>query len=163
MLQVGNVGLTLEEQKSHFTLWCLMGGPLLISTDLAVISNEALAILKAPEVIAVNQDPLAKQGVRIGRKDVGGIEVWGKDAKGVKEHDGFAVVLLNRGAAAANATLVLGDLPGGWAGASVRDLWLRKGLGCFKSSFAAGQIPSHGVVMLLLTRARAGRQHAPCL
>ena len=35
----------------------------------------------------------------------------------------------------------------------VRDLWLRKDLGCFTSSFEASHVPSHGIVMLLLTRA----------
>ena len=50
MLQVGNVGLTLTEQRSHFACWCMLGGPLLISTDLRKISDSALRILKAKEV-----------------------------------------------------------------------------------------------------------------
>ena len=55
MLQVGNVGLSHTEQQAHFSLWCLAGGPLLISTDLAVLAVPALRILTAPELIGVNQ------------------------------------------------------------------------------------------------------------
>ena len=28
MLQVGNIGLTLTEQYTHMTLWCIAGAPL---------------------------------------------------------------------------------------------------------------------------------------
>jgi hypothetical protein len=59
MLQIGNIGLTIVEQRSHMALWCLLGGPLLISTDLKQISEPALEILKTPGLIAVNQDNLA--------------------------------------------------------------------------------------------------------
>lgn len=50
MLQVGNIGLTLTEQYTHMTLWCIAGAPLLAGTDLVHISNETLAILANVEV-----------------------------------------------------------------------------------------------------------------
>eukprot|EP00040_Diaphanoeca_grandis_P027821 m.159215 g.159215 ORF g.159215 m.159215 type:complete len:969 (-) comp31127_c1_seq1:249-3155(-) len=56
MLQVGNVGLTPDEQRTHFSLWCIVGAPLLAGTDIIHASNETLEILMAAEVIAVNQD-----------------------------------------------------------------------------------------------------------
>jgi hypothetical protein len=56
MLQVGNVGLTPEEQKSHFSLWSIMSAPLLAGTDIKHASAATLAILTAKEVVAVNQD-----------------------------------------------------------------------------------------------------------
>ena len=56
MLQVGNVGLTVEEQKSHFSLWAIMSGPLLAGTDIEHASAQTLAILTAPELIEINQD-----------------------------------------------------------------------------------------------------------
>ena len=55
MLQVGNVGLTPDEQRSHFSLWCLAGAPLLAGTDIEHASAETLAILTAPELLEVNQ------------------------------------------------------------------------------------------------------------
>ena len=47
MLQVGNVGLTYDEQKSHFSLWCIMSAPLLAGTDIEHASAATLAILTA--------------------------------------------------------------------------------------------------------------------
>jgi hypothetical protein len=55
MLQVGNVGLTLTEQKSHFSLWCIAGAPLLAATDIEHASDETLQILTAPELVEINQ------------------------------------------------------------------------------------------------------------
>lgn len=61
MLQIGN-GLTMAEQRSHFALWSLLKSPLMISTDLTQLDAGALAILKAPEIIAVHQDDLDVPG-----------------------------------------------------------------------------------------------------
>ena len=62
MLEVGNNGLTLNEQRAHFALWALLKSPLIASADLRHISKEALTILLADEVIAVNQDDLGVAG-----------------------------------------------------------------------------------------------------
>ena len=61
-MQVGNGELTLNEQRSHFALWSLLKAPLMISADLASLSEEGYDILLAKEVIAVNQDPLGVAG-----------------------------------------------------------------------------------------------------
>ena len=56
MLQVGNVGLTVTEQYSHMSLWCVTSAPLLAGTDVIHASDVTLDILANPEVTAVNQD-----------------------------------------------------------------------------------------------------------
>ena len=61
-LQVGNPGLTVNEQRAHFALWALLKSPLFIGADLRSLSREAKEILTAAEVIAVNQDPLGVAG-----------------------------------------------------------------------------------------------------
>eukprot|EP01065_Artemidia_motanka_P036222 TRINITY_DN44128_c0_g1_i1.p2 TRINITY_DN44128_c0_g1~~TRINITY_DN44128_c0_g1_i1.p2 ORF type:complete len:389 (+),score=143.44 TRINITY_DN44128_c0_g1_i1:62-1228(+) len=61
MLEVGN-GLTDAESRSHFAMWCVMKAPLLIGTDVTAASDATLATLGNAELIAVNQDPLGKQG-----------------------------------------------------------------------------------------------------
>lgn len=61
-VQVGNPGLTVNEQRSHFALWSLFKSPLFIGADLRSLSRDAKQILTAPEVIAVNQDPLGVPG-----------------------------------------------------------------------------------------------------
>lgn len=55
MLQVGNIGLSLIEQRTHFSLWAMMASPLLIGTDVSLLTNESLMILGNAEVTAVNQ------------------------------------------------------------------------------------------------------------
>ena len=67
--------MSAGEQRSHFALWCLFKSPLLISADLRTISHEALAILKAKEVVAVNQDELGVAGDLIWKE--GPLEVSG--------------------------------------------------------------------------------------
>lgn len=62
MLEVGNGALTLAEQRSHFALWCVMKSPLIIGTDIRMLSPDSLAILKNERLIAINQDDLGVQG-----------------------------------------------------------------------------------------------------
>ena len=60
MLEVGR-GLTEEEDRTHFALWCIMASPLLIGCDMRNISASALKLLTNPELIALNQDSLHLQ------------------------------------------------------------------------------------------------------
>lgn len=46
MLEVGNGGLTVEEEKTHFALWAISKAPLIIGTDLTTINDDSLNILK---------------------------------------------------------------------------------------------------------------------
>lgn len=82
MLEVGNGSLTYEENKSHFTLWCMMAAPLILGNDIRdfILSdgtvdkdNRAYQILTNKEVIAIDQDILGVQCKRIrtnGAEDV---------------------------------------------------------------------------------------------
>lgn len=38
MLEVGNGGLTYDEEKTHFAMWCLAKAPLIIGCDLTTVS-----------------------------------------------------------------------------------------------------------------------------
>ena len=60
MLEVGR-SLSVEEDKTHFGMWCIMSSPLLIGCDMSNINSTALALLKNKELIALNQDPLHLQ------------------------------------------------------------------------------------------------------
>jgi len=61
MLEIGNGGLTNEEEKTHFALWALSKAPLLIGCDLDKISDSSLKVLRMKNLIAVNQDSSAYQ------------------------------------------------------------------------------------------------------
>ena len=60
MLEVGR-SMTEEEDNTHFGMWCIMSSPLLIGCNMATIKERPLALLKNPELIALNQDPLGLQ------------------------------------------------------------------------------------------------------
>ena len=55
MLEVGNDGLTIAEQRTHFALWAMAKSPLLIGSDVRSINASSLAILKNKDLIAVSQ------------------------------------------------------------------------------------------------------------
>lgn len=90
MLEVGNGGMTDEEYRTHFSLWCMLAAPLMAGNDLRMMSDETLAILTNREMIAINQDSLGKQAYCF--RDNGDYEIWVKKLSG----DERAVCLLNR-------------------------------------------------------------------
>lgn len=59
MLEVGNGGLTVEEEKTHFALWAISKAPLILGCDLSKINKESLEIIMNQELININQDPLS--------------------------------------------------------------------------------------------------------
>ncbi len=142
MLEVGNGGMTDTEYRSHFSLWAILAAPLLAGNDLRDMRAGIRDILTNKEVIAVDQDPLGRQGRRV-RKD-GDLEVWVKQMK----NGSRAVVLLNRAATEQRITVAWEDL--GYPAhltAVVRDLWLKQDLGRFSGKFSA-PVLSHGVLMI---------------
>ena len=142
MLEVGNKSLTMEESKAHFSLWCLLSAPLMAGNDLRSMAPETKAILTNPEIIALDQDPLGKQGTKV--RDDGEFEVWSK----VLADGSRGVVLFNRGPSEARIAFSWTEI--GYPvrlSAKVKDLWLHKELGKFKGGFGA-TVPSHGVVVL---------------
>ena len=142
MLEVGNGGLTTEEDRAHFSMWALFSAPLLVGTDLSHMSDATKSILLNKEVIAIDQDPLGIQGHRV-KKD-GDLEVWSKQLA----NGGRAVVLFNRSASAAPIAVDWTDI--GYPdsiSATVHDLWSGKTTTDQKGSYSA-QVPSHGVVMV---------------
>ena len=74
MLEVGNGKLTIEENRAHFTLWCMMAAPLVLGNDLRELQNGSkksdaiLKIVTNENLIRVDQDSLVKPAKRIARK-----------------------------------------------------------------------------------------------
>ena len=140
MLEVGNGHMSPEEYKTHMSLWCLLAAPLISGNDLAGMSQETLAMLTNPEVVAVDQDPAGKQGYRVWQE--GPLQVWMKPlADGSK-----AVGLFNEGESPMPVSVRFKDI--GLSGkVSIHDLWERKDIGAFSGSYTT-EVPRHGVVML---------------
>ncbi|MDO5336892.1 MAG: rhodanese-like domain-containing protein [Eubacteriales bacterium] len=98
MMQIGN-GLSLEEEKTHFSMWCMMSTPLMLGCDLTQMRRETLEIVKNRELIAINQDEACLQAYPIKefRAEDGTLlgEIWIKDL-GQKTSNKKAIAFLNR-------------------------------------------------------------------
>jgi alpha-galactosidase len=145
MLEVGNGGMTDAEYRSHFTMWAIMAAPLMAGNDLRTMDRGTIDILTAPEVVAVDQDPLGRQGVLVGNiEGTKEPEVWAKVLSGANAR---AVALLNRSDAPAEISVQWADLGLPSGPAKVRDLWRREDLGIFGGGYT-GNVPPHGVVLI---------------
>lgn len=137
MLQVGR-GMSYDEDKSHFSMWCMLNSPLLAGNDLTKMTPETVEILSNKEVIALNQDPLFKQGKRVFAD--GNIEVWEKELS----HHQKAFAILNRGEEA-HYTLATSKIKLD-AKTKIRDLWQHKNLGKYGAS-RSFSLPKHGIIV----------------
>ncbi|XP_003954083.3 alpha-galactosidase A [Pan troglodytes] len=90
MLVIGNFGLSWNQQVTQMALWAIMAAPLFMSNDLRHISPQAKALLQDKDVIAINQDPLGKQGYQLRQAD--NFEVWERPLSGLA----WAVAMINR-------------------------------------------------------------------
>lgn len=141
MMQVGN-GMTYEEDKSHFTMWCMMSTPLMLGMDLNAISEETLSIISNAELIAIDQDVACLQATVAAT--YGNVEAWTKDL-GSANSGKKAITLLNRGAEEVTLTVSFEEL--GLTGIdSLRNLWSHEDLSPTDSITVT--IPAHGCVAL---------------
>ncbi|MGI5441579.1 NPCBM/NEW2 domain-containing protein [Streptomyces shenzhenensis] len=141
MLEVGNGGMTDTEYRTHFSMWSIMAAPLLIGTDLRTASPATFDILGNKEVIAVDQDPLGRQGTVVSSE--GGRWVVAKEMR-----DGSrAVALFNESGTAQRITTTaravgLPDAPG----YTLRDLWQHRGY--HTAGTVSATVPAHGTVLV---------------
>jgi len=91
MLEVGNGKLSLAENRTHFTWWAMLAAPLLAGNDLPNMKPEIKAILTNKDVIAIDQDPLGKQGQHA--YSDGEVEVWTRELQG----GAMAIAVVNVG------------------------------------------------------------------
>jgi alpha-galactosidase len=144
MLEVGNQGLSLAESRAHFSLWCILAAPLMAGNDVRKMSNEIRDILTNEEVIAIDQDPLGKQGYQFVTHP--GKEIWVKELS-----DGnWAVCFLNSGDRPMQMKVNWSNfwfLKGTY---KIRDLWQKKDLGTTNKDFV-GNIAPHDVLLFKLS------------
>lgn len=144
MLEVGR-GLSKEEDKTHFGMWCIMSSPLLIGCKLDSINQDAVSLLQNEELIALNQDLLGLQAYVVERKEDCYILV--KDVEKLYGNK-RAVAVYNPSENAQSITInfesldLLGPI-------KVRDVFERKDIGSFKESISVN-IPAHGTRIYLL-------------
>ena len=153
MLVVGWVGwgpklhytrLTPNEQYTHVTLWSLLAAPLLIGCDLTQLDAFTLSLLTNDEVLAINQDPLGKQGKKVSKNDE--YQIWVRDL----EDGSKAVGLFNLTENQLPVNVNLDDLlmKGKWM---MRDVWPQTDLGLVQTHFEMS-VPPHGTRLLVFRK-----------
>jgi Alpha galactosidase A/Alpha galactosidase C-terminal beta sandwich domain len=146
MMVVGMPGLTDDQNRVHMSLWAMSGGPLLVGADLTKLSEATIATLTKSEVIAIDQDALGLQAVKVTEAGKGR-EVWSKPLSKPGER---AVLLLNRTAEAAPISVTRADLTLlDSSAANVTDLWRGKGLGPLAASYSV-TVPANDALLLLV-------------
>ena len=132
--------MSVNEQYTHISLWCLLSAPLLLGCDLSKLDDFTLSLLTNDEVLAVNQDPLGRQARQIRVED--STQVWAKQL----EDGSMAVGLFNLDRDDGKASASWADL--GLSGSlNVRDLWHQQDVGTFTDKFEA-EVYGHGVVLV---------------
>jgi len=157
MLEVGN-GISVNEDRAHFSMWCMLAAPLISGNDLAHMAPETLEILDNKKVIAVDQDRLGVEGFPYSTN--GTVEIWFKPLA----HGDWAMCALNRGKEAQSISF-------DWKNENVKDafskrdahfsrttyrvknLWTDQEAGTTRDNLTA-QVPGHDVLMLRLTAPR---------
>jgi hypothetical protein len=165
MLIAGMPGFTAAQNRTHMALWAVSGAPLLAGNNLTTMSTQTRDVLANREVIAIDQDPLGRQGVRVA-EDTAGRQVYSKVLSGGGKR---AVVALNRTTSAANITVRFADLGLGDT-ATVRDVWSATDLGTRTTSVTVS-VPAREAALLTVTGtdgaarvgAIVGRQSNRCL
>ena len=79
MLEVGN-GMTENEDRAHFTMWCMMASPLILGNDLRSMSEATRSIIMNKDMIAIDQDSLGVQGLHYCDRD--NLQFWLKPLAG---------------------------------------------------------------------------------
>lgn len=155
MLEVGN-GLTTSENRTHFSLWCMMAAPLIAGNDIRKMTAETRTILTNKDVITINQDSLGIQGFRYASKD--SLETWLKPLI----NGDWAVCFVNRSAQPqkinfnwkneiVNDTLSSKQLNATTNTYKIFDVWTKKNLTTTSKPLTAS-LPSHDVLMLRLSK-----------
>lgn len=156
MMEVGNGGLTDTQNKSHFSLWCMLAAPLICGNDLRSMSPTVKEILTNKELIAIDQDSLGRQGFRWIVTE--GIEVWAKPLANGE----LAICFFNRSNVSRSLHFDwkkwwLADVDAGFKGIeilptfTIRDLWLHKAIGTCATPLQI-TLPAYDVLVVRLSR-----------
>lgn len=137
MLEVGNGGLTLNEEIAHFSMWCAAKAPLIVGCDIRNMSDTTKMILTNTEAIAINQDPLGQQVSLVATATNKSLWQVYSSALEVASGGPLAVLFLNRGESNETVSVSWDDL-GVNSDTSyiVRDVNKHKTLGKYTGSFS---------------------------
>ncbi|KAI0525355.1 glycoside hydrolase family 27 protein [Xylaria bambusicola] len=156
MLEVGNGGLSVAEERTHFAFWAAMKSPLLIGTNLYAASDEAKSILLNKYLLAFNQDNVYGAPAKPWKwgtnpdftfNATNPAEFWSGESQ-----QGTLVLMMNTLAVSRDMTANFGEIPSLDADGSykVLDVWTGEDLGSITSSLTV-KVASHDTAAFLFT------------
>jgi alpha-galactosidase len=146
----GMGGLSDTQNRSFFSLWCMMAAPLMASNDVRKMTAYTVQVLTNREAIGIDQDPLGIQG-RIVRK-VGQAEIWA-DKRLFDESQ--AVLVFNPGTTPAEVRVTWQDIGNaGSAALYVRDLWTHRTTGPQRDGVNVA-VPPGDVALLRISKSKS--------
>lgn len=154
MLEVGNPGMTVDEQASHFAAWAMFKSTLMISTSVPEANSDTVTILQNKDLIAINQDE-AGVPVTLVQRFSGDRDVYaGELANGDR-----AVLLVDHSNATRTLSLDLAEI--GIASADIKNLWTGD-IEAAATSYSA-QVNAHGSLPLRLSNIRLAPKAEPSI
>lgn len=160
-------GLSFHEARSHFSAWCIVSAPLVISHDLRneTVSKAVWPIIANTEAIAINQAWHGHSGSPFESSLQNGLEKleqlsWPGVKGTVPSAQYFykplsathvAVLLMNHNTKSWKMGFAFKDVPGvACSKCKVRDVWSHKDLGALDGSFTS-DVASHDSVFLVVS------------
>ena len=148
--------MTLTEYRAHFSIWAMFASPLILSMDVRTVAArhpDCLAMVKNKDVLAINQDPLARAGRLVYQEGSTSADITVQVFARPLADGSHAVLLFNRATAARNLTAswtTVGLEPGQTA--RPLDLWAA--LAPVPAQPRKGplrlEVPAHGVAFVKL-------------
>ncbi|MEG2003599.1 MAG: glycoside hydrolase family 27 protein, partial [Clostridia bacterium] len=144
----GNValgGCTLDEYKTHFSIWSMFQSPLMIGCDIRSMDDEIKSVLTNKQIIEINQDVAGRQAYLA--CNTWGSVVWAKHLEGgdivlgmFNMNDDDAYPFIPFTSLGLNRTTGV-DL-------EIYDIWENKNLGIFKDVYRSTCVKPHACRML---------------
>ncbi len=146
----GRSGLSLQETRTNLAMWAVMAAPLIVGADPRRLSHELRRMLLNRRLIAIDQDPLGRQGYPVH----GDWRVWAKPLS----HRAVAAALINPSNAWLTIPTTAGKL-GLPAASKYRVEDVRTGASWTNGGGLRATVPPHGVVLLRIAPKFRHRRH----
>ncbi len=148
--QVGGSGMTVDEARTHMSLWAMVSAPLIVGADIPNMQKQNLDIYLNRDVIAIDQDALGIQAFTVTNAD----DHW--ILRKPLANGDLAIAFWNDTTSpwtAASATLAQIGLDSS-ATYSARDLWTKETSATSGGTVTVGPIPAHATVILRIAKTR---------
>jgi alpha-galactosidase len=151
MMEIGNGALTTQEQRTHFAAWIFMKSPILLGTDLSLLTSAQIAIITNKELLAFHQDTTVGTPAMPFTPFSGAPTISPQEYYSGKSSKGTHVFIINTGSSTATKTFNFANVPGLGSGTyKVHDMWAGADLGSFTTSYSVS-VAAHDTVAFLVT------------